>query len=97
MKTLILLLLMNGTTTMDWAQTRYAARHPAQFYEINPIIGKHPSVKEVDRYFIGSLAVKNTIFFILPEKYQPIWAMGMTTISVGLIAHNNSIGIQMKF
>lgn len=97
MKTLIFLLLMNGLTIADWSQTRYIALHPVQYYEINPLIGKHPSVDKVDRHFVASLLVKNGVFFILPEKYRFYWAGANIAVSTGLVIHNNSIGIKFDF
>ena len=97
MKTLVFLLLMNGLTVADWSQTRYIARHPGQYYEINPIIGKHPSVDKVDRHFVASLILKNGVFFALPEKYRFYWAGANIAIGTAVVLHNNSIGVQMRF
>jgi hypothetical protein len=38
---------------IDWAQTRTALRRPG-FYELNPLIGRHPSTGTLDRYFVAS-------------------------------------------
>ncbi len=97
MKTLIFLLLMNGTTAMDWSQTRYAARHPAQFRELNPIIGSHPSLGKIDTYFVGVMAIQNVVFFALPDKYRFYWAGANIAIETAVVLHNNSIGVQMRF
>lgn len=35
----------------DWGQTRNIAKHPDQGHEVNKILGKHPSVADVDKYF----------------------------------------------
>lgn len=42
---------------VDWLQTIYIALHPAQFYERNPILGLHPTVRQVNAYFLACLAL----------------------------------------
>jgi hypothetical protein len=37
---------------VDWLQTRYIARHPEQWHETNPILGRHPDPVAVDAYFL---------------------------------------------
>jgi hypothetical protein len=31
-----------GLTIVDWGQTRDIAKHPQQYSEMNPLLGKHP-------------------------------------------------------
>lgn len=35
----------------DCGQTRNIAKHPDKWHEINKVLGPHPSVSDVDRYF----------------------------------------------
>lgn len=60
MITAALWLLMNASTLVDWGQTRTIAHHPDQYHEaFNPVLGDHPSRRNVDAWFLGSLAVNN--------------------------------------
>jgi len=37
---------------VDLLQTRYISKHPEKFYEINILLGNHPSIFAVNTYFI---------------------------------------------
>src|SRR5688572_11355512 len=63
--------LLGGAMTLlvvDWGQTRDMTRHPnyigrcpqcgSPYYEHNPILGKSPSIGDVDKYF--ALAILGT-------------------------------------
>lgn len=91
---------------MDWSQTRYIAKHPNEYYEINPILGRHPSTSDVDLYFAGSILLHTAIAMALPPKAT---VMGydinprriFQAVQIGLngvcVAHNLSIGIGFDF
>ena len=42
---------------LDFRQTLYIAQNPGRFYEINRLLGPHPSVPTVCLYFLGCMAV----------------------------------------
>jgi len=90
-----------GTSTvlqvMDWRQTRYFVNYPEKYYEINPILGKHPSSSEVDLYFAGSFILKLGIAYILPSKWRKIWLGGLTILSGACVINNHSIGINIRW
>lgn len=91
---------------VDWSQTRYISKHPYDYYETNPIMGRHPSTTEVDLYFAGSILLHTAIAAALPPKaniltieinprriWQCVWIAGQ----IGVTAHNASIGIGLDF
>lgn len=55
------------TRLVDWGQTRYIAKHPDRFREVNPLIGDHPSLGEVNRHFIVSTALMFAAAHYLPQ------------------------------
>ena len=40
---------------LDWLQTRAIAKNPSLFYEMNPILGKHPTIGRVNVYFAACI------------------------------------------
>ena len=50
--TLALLILAEALLALDWRQTLTIARNPRTESEINRILGPHPSVVAVCRYFL---------------------------------------------
>lgn len=81
----------------DLGQTRYIARHPEQFYEVNPLIGRHPSVGRVDAVFAGEALAHVAISYTLPERFRPAWQYGSIAFEGALVAHNAHIGIRFNF
>lgn len=84
-------------TTVDWAQTRYIAEHPDQYYEKNSTLGRHPSLEEVDRYFAVSWAVEQIGARVLPRTWSRIWLASRLWVRVDMVTNNYSIGIGVKF
>ena len=82
---------------IDWRQTRYIAKNPDNFYEINPILGEHPSVEEVDRFAALSMLGHVTISYLLPKKWRKYWQVGTTVIKLSLIINSEIVGIKIDF
>ena len=83
--------------TLDWAQTRNIARNPDKWYEQNAVLGKHPSVSQVDRYFITTGVLQFAIAYYLPAEYRKAFQYVTIGIEGGAVAHNFSIGISARF
>ena len=84
-------------STVDWMQTRNIANHPNEFYELNPIIGKHPSTEKVNTYFISMIIVGAGIAYALPSRWRKVWLGSCTALELGVTAHNFDIGIGLRF
>jgi len=86
--------------TIDWLQTRYIATHPVcgagcEFHEINPVLGRHPSVDSVDIYFAVTTILQPIIANALPKKWRAPWIAAGVMLEFSLAAHNASIGIRI--
>ena len=86
-----------GVHAIDWRQTRTIAKNPDRFYEINPLMGKHPSTKEVDAYMAASALLHTGITMSLPSEYRKYWFGGSFAIKLNLINMNVQAGIGMDF
>jgi hypothetical protein len=82
--------------TLDWAQTRYISKH-SEYYEINPILGEHPSTQKVDTYFVLTGLGHVAITHYLPSKYRSVWQWSTIALEAALVIHNKRIGIQFDF
>jgi hypothetical protein len=82
---------------IDWRQTRYIAKNPDDYYEMNPILGKHPSTTTVDLYFIAGAILHPIVTHYLPEKYRPWWQGITITMSGTCVVNNFVVGIKMDF
>ena len=89
----------------DWGQTRYISKHP-EYYETNPILGRHPSTGRVNLYFLGVMIVHPVVSYLLPAKAQVfgfdinprrIWQAGTIIVELGCVGNNARLGIGFSF
>lgn len=83
--------------TVDWLQTRNIARSPDQFYETNAVLGKHPSIGQVNSYFIATAALQFAIARVLPAEYRSAFQYLSIGHDFGYVSHNFKIGISVKY
>jgi hypothetical protein len=86
-----------ASTAIDWAQTRTISHEPDRCYEMNGLLGRHPSMGRVDRYFAVSMLAETGIAFALPNPYRKIWLGAVTISEVAFVVHNRGIGIKASF
>lgn len=85
-----------ATRAVDWAQTRHIARNPDRFRELNPLIGRHPSLGEVNRHFIVSTALMFAAAHYLPQ-YRTRLLQVYVVVGAGYVVHNIGIGVRFQF
>ena len=82
---------------VDWGQTLDIARQPHKYHELNPILGKHPSVGKVNTYMALSAVAHLGISLALPKEYRK-WFQYLTIGATGsLVVHNFNIGLKVRF
>jgi hypothetical protein len=95
---------------VDWLQTRNMARSnwTARVYgdtwyqdhyisEVNPIMGKHPSVKRVDRFFALEMLTHFGFAYALPKDWRAGFQYVSIGVELGFVQHNRTMGISAKF
>lgn len=80
----------------DWRQSRYIAKHPDDYYEINGLIGRHPSTSRVDKYFIITGAVHAGASYFLKPEWRKGWQVVTVAGKVSIISHNCQIGLTFR-
>lgn len=88
-------IIWEGLHVVDWGQTRYIAKHPDKFYEINPLIGKHPSTSKVDIYMAGTTLLHPVVSGYLKPEYRKWFQYITIGISGGCVINNASIGVKV--
>lgn len=86
-----------GALLTDMAQTLYIADNPDRYYEMNPLIGEHPSKEKVVSYFMGGIIAHTAIAMALPPKLRRIWQCVFIVAEAGVIYRNFSIGTKIEF
>jgi hypothetical protein len=85
--------------TADWATTRGAARSnwPNGTYEKNYVMGRYPSVRTVDAYFVAMLITNYIIADQLPEQYRGLYFTVRTVTHGSAALGNIELGWRMNF
>lgn len=88
--------------TIDLGQTRWLVKNPCDIpnctdprYETNKILGKYPSVGEVNRYFVGAAILQIGIAHVLPAEYRKWWQYLSIVEKGAFVGHNYRIGIRV--
>ena len=81
----------------DMAQTLHISKNPNKYYEINPLLGKHPSQDKVIGYFVGGMIAHTAIAMALPTDYRRIWQCVWIGVESLAIYHNYSVGVKLEF
>jgi len=84
-----------STLAVDAMQTIDIKNHPGM-YETNPILGRHPSDDQVIAYFITTGYLHYQIAKHLDSKYRKIWQYMWISVEVGVINHNQAMGVGMR-
>lgn len=84
---------------VDYTQTRNISEHCKQYdrYETNMILGKCPSSNQVTTYFAASGLVTYLLADTLEPRYRTAFLIGLGILESSVVAHNLSIGIDLKF
>lgn len=82
---------------VDYLQTRQIAKQPEIYHEINPVIGKHPSISTVNTYFAGVAILGYLALDALPSDMRS-WTLGAgIVLELTVTAHNNTIGLKTRW
>lgn len=86
-----------GVTSMDWSQTQQIANDPAHYHEMNPLLGQHPSLANVNVLIPSAMALHALIAYALPKPFREVWQMAWIGVEASTVQHNASIGLRIKF
>jgi len=81
---------------IDMLQTLEIANND-DYYETNPILGKHPSEAQVIAYFISRGFAHYHVTKMIPLKYRNIWHTYNVVYNYDVIRDNHDIGIRIDF
>ena len=80
----------------DWGQTRYISES-ADYWEVNPILGRNPTRRQVDAFFVTVAG----LHWLISDRVNAGSRLRWQWISLGfkgsLVWHNWSIGVGFKY
>jgi len=68
-----------------------------RFSEANPILGTHPSIEQVNTYFIILIGADFVICKYGSPKFKQLWKIIGNTAETYCITQNISVGVSFKF
>jgi hypothetical protein len=86
-----------GLTIIDWGQTRDIAKHPQQYSEMNPFLGKHPSLDKVDTIIPLGIVAHGLVSMALPPKYRRYWQVLFIGGEIAAVWNNYNVGLRIDF
>lgn len=84
-------------TVADWLQTRQIAREPLKWQDDNAILGEHPSVARVNKYFATGIVIGAVAAYYTPAEYRKYLLGGVIAVEATAVAHNYRIGVRVQF
>ncbi len=81
---------------LDWRQTQRIVERPDLYYETNPLLGSHPNMGAVNRYFATAMLGTAAIYKYGGEYARPA-LIGITVLEVAVLIHDRQIGLQVLF
>tara|TARA_B100001093_G_scaffold498449_1_gene546565 strand:- start:68 stop:445 length:378 start_codon:yes stop_codon:yes gene_type:complete len=90
------IVLFNVLQTIDMLQTLEIANND-DYYEKNPILGKHPSEAHVVAYFVARGFAHYHLTNIIPQEYRNLFHGVNIIYNYNTIKNNHDIGIRIDF
>ncbi len=90
------IVLFNILQTIDMLQTLEIANND-DYYETNPILGKHPSEAHVVAYFVFRGLAHYHATNIIPQKYRNYFHGYNIIYNYNTVKDNHDIGIRIDF
>ena len=88
----------NIALVADWSTTiNITKRYDENYYETNPILGKHPSEAHVVAYFIARGIAHYHLTNIVPAKYRNFFHGYNIIYNYNTVKDNHELGIRIGF
>ena len=82
--------LVTGLFMLDWRQTQHIVKNPEHYYEENLILGKHPSMREVNRYWAIVIPLHAWVMTKLDSQTRKI-VQRVFIVGEGINTRNNHV------
>ncbi|HUK22030.1 MAG TPA: hypothetical protein VLV45_10820 [Gemmatimonadales bacterium] len=90
----VLAVASSATIATDWLLSANAIRR-GTFDEMNPMLGHHPSVGQLNSYNVLVLGANLGIGAVLPNKWRTLWFTAVTSFETAIVLHQYNIGLHI--
>ena len=81
---------------VDARQTAWAMERPG-YRETNPLLGSHPSRRQINEHMAIAAALHGLVSLALPDVYRRQWQWGTVAVEGFVVAHNAYLGARFTF
>lgn len=81
---------------IDWKQTRVISKD-TKYEELNPLLGKYPSTRAVDNFFLVSTVLHSATSCALEPTNRRYWQYISLLFSSAAVINNRRLGIRINF
>lgn len=81
---------------LDWGTTLDIASHP-RMYEMNPILGDHPSRGTINAYMLAGAILHPIVTEVLPVRWRVWWQAITIGMSGACVINNFNAGLSIRF
>ncbi|MDH5301143.1 MAG: hypothetical protein OEW58_07260 [Gammaproteobacteria bacterium] len=84
----------------DWGQTRDISVHcnsGGSYSETNLLLGRCPSLAEVNSYFLGTAILHTGAAYLIPHKYRRAFQLSTLGMQLNFVNNNKQIGLKFNF
>ena len=81
---------------VDARQTSWAMDRPG-YRETNPLLGSHPSRRQINEHMAIAAALHGLVSLALPDVYRRQWQWGTLVVEGFVVAHNAYLGVHLTF
>lgn len=80
---------------LDYGQTSNISSRPDRYTETNPIMGEHPSQKDVNKYFASVMLTHALINALAPKKYKNLYNDIVVPVQGATVLSNQDLGLSL--
>ncbi len=94
-----LTVVSTATILVDWGQTHAIVKDPNR-REANPILGREPTRREVNRYFAAGVLLNYFIGDVLLKRkkgWRHMYYLQLSGIQIAQVASNHRAGVRINF
>ena len=77
--------------------TETTTKKSGTYYEINPFLGKRPTLSKIDKYMPLTMGTVLLASHYLPSKWRKNFLYTLTILEIGVIGNNYKIGLNVNF
>lgn len=90
-------ILWQAIHLVDWGQTLDIARSNGKYFEINPLMGRHPSIGHVNNMMLAGAIAHLAGAYLCPDDLRSVYQWVSIIVNGAIVLRNHQIGLRVNF